>query len=210
MRPDPGTADTMGNPLALCTPAGQGGVSEETMARVNRLVAAIKAERGAESALQQAVDTGERAELIALLRRFVAARERERLAWEEATRRLEAELAEVKAAAEAAQERASSQQRAHADLELLHEHQRSIWLLERRRFEVTVAGLERTLRAGATRSKARLAFVAGLLLVATLGFGVAGDGDPGAKASRWLQRFGAVRQLSLPQFLSKYGAVAIR
>ncbi len=208
MRPDPGAADMVDNRLTLRMRTGPGGMSGETMARVNRLVAAIKAERGAESALQQAASTGERAELIALLRRFVAARERERLAWEEATRRLEAELADVKAAAEAAQERAAGHQRAHADLELLHEHQRSIWLLERRRFEVTVAGLERTLRARATRRKARLAFAASLLLVATLG--VVGDGDPGAKASRWLQRFEAVRELSLPQFLGGYGAVAIR
>ena len=172
------------------------GASGDTMARIDRLMAAIKAERGAEGAVQQAAETGERGQLIALLRRFLTARERERLAWEEVVSRLEAELAETKATAHAVQEQAASgHQRALADLELLHEHQRSIWSLERRRLEITVAGLERTLRARATRSKARLVFAASLLVVAVLGLGIASD--PGVNAGRLLQQFDSVRQLSM-------------
>lgn len=176
--------------------------SDESMARINRLVATIKAERESASAPPRIAEAGERGQLVALLRRFLAARERERLAWEERLRGLEAALAEAKAAGGATQERAAADhRRALADLELLHEHQRSIWALERRRLEVTVAALERTLRARATRRRARLAFAASLLVVAGLGFGIAGDNDPARMAGKWLERFDAARQLPLAELL---------
>ncbi|HEX7966858.1 MAG TPA: hypothetical protein VF502_01470 [Stellaceae bacterium] len=217
MVPDYSTADAASgarptpaprlNPL----PPRRADASDETMARINRLVTAIKAERGAEGAVHQAAETGERGQLVTLLRRFLAARERERLAWEEAMSRLEAELAETKAAARAVQEQAAGgHQRALADLELLHEHQRSIWSLERRRLEVTVVALERTLRAQGARSKARLVFAASLLVVAVLGLGVATDSDPGATAGRLLERFDSVRQLPLPELLHQGRSLTTR
>ena len=116
------------------------------MARIGRLVATIKAERHADRVVQPIVETGEHDQLVALLRRFVVAREQERREWDETLRRMTAELAEAQAAAQAAQarrdEEASRHQRDLADLELLHEHQRSIWNLDRRRLEITIDGLD--------------------------------------------------------------------
>ena len=154
------------------------------MAQIGRLVATIKAERNADRLVQPIVESGERDQLVALLRRFVVAREQERLAWEETLRRMQADLAAAQTAAEAAQRRhkedASRHQRDLADLELLHEHQRSIWNLDRRRLEITIEGLTNARAVRSRRKRTQLvAGVAALLCVGMIGLALAGNARPG-------------------------------
>jgi hypothetical protein len=154
------------------------------MAQIGRLVATIKAERHAGRVVQPIPENGERDQLVALLRRFVVAREQERLSWEETLRRMQAELAAAQAAAQAAQarqeEEASRHQRDLADLELLHEHQRSIWNLDRRRLEITIDGLTNARAMTSRRKRTQLAAgVVALLCVGMIGLALAGNGRPG-------------------------------
>src|SRR5690348_11805920 len=190
MVPDPGTAQTGRAPHASAgaavprAPANGGPTVDQAMAQIGRLVATIKAERHADRVVQPIAISGERDQLIALLRRFVAAREQERLGWEEALRQMEAELAAAQAAAQAAQRRheedASRHQRDLADLELLHEHQRSIWNLDRRRLEITIDGLTNAQAMKSRRKRTQLAAgVAALLCVGMIGLALAGNGRPG-------------------------------
>ncbi|HKW52657.1 MAG TPA: hypothetical protein VJO12_03130 [Stellaceae bacterium] len=154
------------------------------MAQIGRLVATIKAERHAERVVQPIVESGERDQVVALLRRFVIAREQERLAWEETLRQMKAELAEAQAAAQAAQTRheqeASRHQRDLADLELLHDHQRSIWNLDRRRLEITIDGLSDARATKSRRKRTQLAAgVAALLCIGVIGLALAGNSRSG-------------------------------
>ena len=154
------------------------------MAQIGRLVATIKAERHADRVVQPIAESGERDQLVALLRRFVVAREQERLAWEETLRQLQADLAAAQAAAQAAQRRheeeASRYQRDLADLELLHEHQRSIWNLDRRRLEITIDGLTEARAVKRRRTRTQLAAgVAALLCIGMIGLALAGNGRTG-------------------------------
>jgi hypothetical protein len=165
--------------------ADSGRAASQGMAQIGRLVATIKAERHADRVVQPIIESGERDQLVVLLRRFVVAREQERLAWEETLRQMKADLAEAQAAAEAAQTRhqqeASRHQRELADLELLHEHQRSIWNLDRRRLEITIDGLAdaRAMKAR-RRKRAKLAAgIAALLCVGMIGLALAGKGGAG-------------------------------
>jgi hypothetical protein len=193
MVPDTGTAETMRAPRssgaagrrALADPGRPDG---EAMAQIGRLVATIKAERQADRVVQPIVESGERDQLVALLRRFVVAREQERLEWEAMLRQIQAELAEAQATAKAAEARreqeASRHQRDLADLELLHKHQRSIWNLDRRRLEITIAGLADARAMKGRRKRAQLAAgVAALLCVGMIGLALAGNGGPGEAAA---------------------------
>ncbi|HEX9461281.1 MAG TPA: hypothetical protein VGB82_01660 [Alphaproteobacteria bacterium] len=172
------------------------------MARIGRLVATIKAERHADRVVQPIVESGERDQLVALLRRFVVAREQERLEWEETLRQMQAELSEALAAAQAAQQRheqaASRHQRDLADLELLHEHQRSIWNLDRRRLEITIDGLENARTMKGRRKRAQLAAsVAALLCAGMIGLALAGNGAPGDAGGAPRRVIESIRSLSL-------------
>jgi hypothetical protein len=194
MVPDPSTTETVHAPRSAAVaspraPADGGRAAGQAMAQIGRLVATIKAERHADRVVQPIVENGERDQLVALLRRFVVAREQERLAWQETLRQMKAELAEARAAAQAARTRheqeASRHQRDLADLELLHEHQRSIWNLDRRRLEITIDGLGEARATKARRKRTQLAAgVAALLCVGMIGLALAGNGRPGEAGPR--------------------------
>ena len=182
-------------------PGGSGQAGSEAMARIGRLVATIKAERHVDRVVRPIVESGERDRLVALLRRFVVAREQERLAWEETLRQMKAELAEAQSAAQAAQaqyeQEASRHQRDLADLELLHEHQRSIWNLDRRRLEITIDGLENARATKARRKRAQFAAgVAALLCVGMIGLALTGNGGPGDAAGAPRRVIESIRSLS--------------
>jgi len=147
--------------------------------RVMQLVAALKAEQ--ESAASE--DTPEaRVKLMSSLREILVERDHERGDWEERLHEMQAQLDAAKEALRMAHI-ATEQAEAHhrrlvADLKLMHEHQRSIWMLERRRLEITVDALEsargKTLSARLARL-ARPALAAALLLVAIAGFALTSD-----------------------------------
>jgi hypothetical protein len=113
--------------------------------RVRQMLASLRAEQA-----QSHTTPGDRVRTIEWLRRFLAVREQERAAWASSVGELQARLAEAQRcaqAAEAALDQAAVQhRRTIADLKLLHEHQRSIWELERRRLEISAAGAERPRR----------------------------------------------------------------
>jgi hypothetical protein len=168
-----------------------GGGAEQPVARVMQLVAALKAEQEAGSPLAPAGKTDDRIRLMTWLRRILGAREEERRGWEEQIRRLGAELGAAKELAEQARAAAADTTVQHhrlvADLKLMHEHQRSIWELERRRLEITVEGFERAQRRGILRRAARLArpaVAAGLILAAFAA--VALSADSSAAGARYL------------------------
>jgi hypothetical protein len=160
----------------------------EAMTRIARLVAAIKAEREAEGPVRRALETGDRGKLIGLLRQFVAAREQERAEWDETLKELRSALDKAHVSAQAARAELDDQTKRHhqmlADLELKHEHQRSIWLLDRRRLEITIAGLETAREVRGSWFRARLAVMAALVVVGAIGLVLAGDsGSSGAPGS---------------------------
>jgi hypothetical protein len=189
MVPDTSTAETVHARRSISAasaraPYDGGQQAGHAMTQIGRLVATIKAERHADRVVQPIAESGERDQLVALLRRFVVAREQERLAWEETLGQMRAELAEAQAAAQAAQTRhqqeASRHQRELADLELLHEHQRSIWNLDRRRLEITIDGLADAQALKGRRKRAQLAAgIAALLCVGMIGLAVASNGGAG-------------------------------
>ena len=205
MVPDPGTAQTERAPRAAVgaaserMPANVGRSADQAMAQIGRLVATIKAERQADRVVQPLAASGERDQLVALLRRFVVAREQERLAWEETLRQIQADLAAAQAEAQAAQARheqeASRHQRDLADLELLHEHQRSIWNLDRRRLEITIDGLTDARAMKSRRKRTQLAAgVAALLCVCMIGLALAGNSRRGETGPRHV--IDSIRSLS--------------
>ena len=193
MVPDTGTAETMHAPRSSGTSSGRAPADAvrpagEAMAQIGRLVATIKAERQADRIVQPIAEASERDQLVALLRRFVVAREQERLEWEAMLRQMQAELAEAHAAAKAAEahreQEASRHERDLADLELLHEHQRSIWNLDRRRLEITIDGLADARVMRGRRKRVQLAAgVAALLCVGVIGLALAGNSGTGEAAA---------------------------
>jgi len=152
-----------------------GGNAEQPIARVLQLVAALKAEQESLAPAAPAGDPAQRIKLMGWLRRILDAREQERQAWQAQIRGLEAQLAEAQTAAE----RTSQQQeRLIVDLKLMHDHQRSIWELERRRLEITIAGHERARQKsffGRAARLARPAVAAGLLLVSLAAMALSAD-----------------------------------
>jgi len=83
----------------------------------------------------------------------------------------------------------SQHQRLIADLKLMHEHQRSIWELERRRLEITVEGFERAQHRGILRRARRLArpaVAAGLILAALAAVALSADSSAAGAGTRYL------------------------
>jgi hypothetical protein len=201
MNPDTGTAETPPAPRSTGAERGdapmlgeRGGPGGEAMARIGRLVATIKAERHADRMVQPIVENGEHDQLVALLRRFVVAREQERQEWEETLRRMTAELAEAQARRD---EEASRHQRDLADLELLHEHQRSIWNLDRRRLEITIDGVDAARTTKRRRKRLQLAAgVAALLSAGAIGLAIAGNGGVGETSAAPRHVIDGIRSLS--------------
>ncbi|HEV8028363.1 MAG TPA: hypothetical protein VGP50_13095 [Stellaceae bacterium] len=150
------------------------------LAPIARLVATIKAERAACAA--PAIGGEERDRLGAELRQLIAAREEEQRAWRDAMDVLKTDLDATRAAARAAETRheqaAQEHRRVMADLELKHEHQRSIWQLDRRRLEITIAGQETAQRARSSW----LAVAVGLLVVGVFGAALVADHRVGPPA----------------------------
>lgn len=176
---------------ARARPRGaEAGPAEESIARIRQLVAAMRAEQDGSGPLA-AGDPGERIKLVGWLRRFLDTRAQERQAWEEQVRALEARFAAAESAARAALDAAGQADTQHerliADLKLMHEHQRSIWALERRRLEITIEGLQQERRNRLAARAARLArpaVAAGLLLVSLAALALAADST--SRASRTL------------------------
>jgi hypothetical protein len=154
---------------------------EQPIARIRELVAAMKAaQEGA--ATPAAPDPRERVKLMGWLRRILEKRAQERRGWEEQVKTLEArfQLAETAArtALAAAAEADTQHHRLVTDLKLMHEHQRSIWELERRRLEITIDGLQRERRNRFIARAARLArpaVIAGLLLTTAAALALSAD-----------------------------------
>lgn len=176
-----------GEDASLVKPAGQRGKArarprgeaagngEPPVARILQLVAALKAEQASLAAAAPAGDAAERVKLLGWLRRILDAREQERQSWQMQLRGLEAQLAEAQAAAERT---GQQQERLIVDLKLMHEHQRSIWELERRRLGITIEGLERARRKTLLVRAARLArpaLAVGLLLASLTAVALSAD-----------------------------------
>jgi hypothetical protein len=160
-----------------------GGSAEKPISRILQLIAALKAEQEtppaersfAPASTLAATPSEAPAEPISVLsslRDILVAREQERGEWEDRARSLEGELIEARTAIRAARDAAAQTEAQHrrvvADLKLLHEHQRSIWQLERRRLEITIEGLESERQKKVIERAARLArpaLLAGLLIV---------------------------------------------
>jgi hypothetical protein len=160
--------------------------TEKPMSHVMQLIAALKAEqetppaeRSVASASTQATapadEPTEPINVLSSLRDILAAREQERglvaheqerSEAEKRARSLEGELIEARAVIQASRDAAAQAEAEHrriiADLKLLHEHQRSIWQLERRRLEITERQKKTVKRAVWL---AWPALVAGLLIV---------------------------------------------
>ena len=208
MAPDSSTVETAcaprstgAEPAPVPVLAGGGRAADEALARIGQLVATIKAERYADRVVQPVIDGGERDQLVALLRRFVVARDQERLEWEETLRQMKAELAEAQASAQAAQARHEQQMTQHqrdlADLELLHEHQRSIWNLDRRRLEITIDGHENAHATKGRRKRFQVAAgVAVLLCVGMIGLALAGNRGAGDAADAPRRVIESIRSVS--------------
>jgi hypothetical protein len=157
-----------------------GGRAEQPIARIRQLVAAMRAEQDTSAPI--AGDPRERIQLMGWLRRIMETRARERQAWEEQVKALEARFAladnAARAALEAVGQADAQHQRLVTDLKLMHEHQRSIWELERRRLEITVDALQRERRNRLIARAARLArpaVVLGLLLVSLAAVALSAD-----------------------------------
>jgi hypothetical protein len=167
------------------------GTGQKPIARILQLIAALKAEQDAPATQRKAPPAGEPSvapaeapstapsddstepvSVLSSLRDILVAREQERNEWEDRERGLLAELAEARAATRTARDAVNQAEAQHrrvvADLKLLHEHQRSIWQLERRRFEITIEGFEREHQKKLVKTATRLArpaLIAGLLIV---------------------------------------------
>ena len=158
------------------------GDAGQPAARVMQLVAALKVEQEAGSPLSLASDAAERVKMMEWLRRFLAAREEERSAWELRIKQLEAQLQTAETAAASADRSTEStlaqHERVIADLKLMHEHQRSIWQLERRQLEISLAALEKARGRSVLRRAARLArpaVAAALILVSLAAVALSAD-----------------------------------
>jgi hypothetical protein len=167
------------------------GAGQKPIAHILQLIAALKAEQEASPVPRKAAPAAEPSvapaempdttpsdeptepvSVLSSLRDILVAREQERNEWEDRERGLLAELAEARAATRTARDAVNQAEALHrrvvADLKLLHEHQRSIWQLERRRFEITIEGFEREHQKKLVKKATRLArpaLLAGLLIV---------------------------------------------
>jgi hypothetical protein len=148
------------------------------VARVMQLVAALKAEQESAASL----DPEDRLKVMSSLRDILVARESERTDWEERLHELQSELDAAQQALRreqiAAEQAEAQHRRVVADLKLLHEHQRSIWTLERRRLEITVdafEGVRRKTLAARLARLARPAVAAALALAAAAALTLASD-----------------------------------
>jgi hypothetical protein len=202
------TAPPLEPPVKAARPRGKGRAkpvaevaASKPISRILQLVAALKAEqetplaeRSVAPATVPAAAPGEEpAEPITVLsslRDILVAREQERGEWEERARSLEGELIEARAAMRTARDAAAQTEAQHrrviADLKLLHEHQRSIWQLERRRLEITIDGFESERQNKIVKRAARLArpaLLAGLLIVLLALAMLSGDTHAGAAGS---------------------------
>lgn len=178
--------------------------AEPPVAHIRALVAALQSAQPAPAPLPApspepppAPDLAGQEDLVGLLKQFLAAREQERAEWEAERTRLAAAIAEAERIARLAlveREEASDQHRhAMADLALEHEHQRSVWLLERRRLEITLRALEAGVasRLG-RRLRLRPALAAGLALLAVAGSGLSRDSSVAALDGTALDDLGPV------------------
>jgi hypothetical protein len=158
------------------------------VARIMQLVAALKAEQDVPQPENAPEETNERLRLMRWLRRLLTARNEERGAWEGRVRELAAQLEEaqrVATMASAAVEEATTQhERLIADLKLMHEHQRSIWQLERRQLEITLDALQKAQQRTLLRRISRPALAAALLLVSLAAVALTADSHPLASGSR--------------------------
>jgi hypothetical protein len=164
------------------------------VARIMQLVAALKAEHELPPPEKAAEDAdapekaNERLRLMQWLRRLLTTRNEERGAWESRVRELAAQLEEaqrVAAMASTAVEEATTQhERLIADLKLMHEHQRSIWQLERRQLEITLDALQKAQQRALLRRISRPALAAALLLVSLAAVALTADSHPLAARSQ--------------------------
>ena len=175
-----------GKERAKSKPADEkGNEAPEPVVRVLQLVAALKAEQEAQGAITPTGDSSDRVKLLTSLRGILAARVQEREAWEQRIRALEMLLADARAASGAALAAGKQAEARHRrqidDLKLMHEHQRSIWQLERRQLEITVEGLQRLRRkplAKRAGGLVRPALAVALLLVSLAAMALAADSRP--------------------------------
>jgi hypothetical protein len=163
-------------------PADAGGDGPRPVARIMQLVAALKAEQEAAAADALPVEPAERMEVMSSLREILVVRQEEQTGWEGRVQEMQAQLdaaqEALKMARIASDEAEAQHKRLVADLKLMHEHQRSIWTLERRRLEITVDALEDAREKSILAKLARLArpaMAAALLLAAAAGLLLAGD-----------------------------------
>jgi hypothetical protein len=158
------------------------------VARIMQLVAALKAQHELPQPEGAPEEASERLRLMQWLRRLLTARNEERGAWESRVHDLAAQLEEaqrVAAMASAAVEEATTQhERLIADLKLMHEHQRSIWQLERRQLEITLDALQKAQQRSLLRRISRPALAAALLLVSLAAVALTADSHPLAARSQ--------------------------
>ncbi len=156
--------------------------------RIMQLVAALKAEQESPQPENPPGEANERLRLMEWLRRLLTVRNEERGAWEGRVRELAAQLEEaqrVATTASAAVEATTTQhERLIADLKLMHEHQRSIWQLERRQLEITLEALQKAQQRTLLRRISRPALAAALVLVSLAAVALTADSHPLAARSQ--------------------------
>jgi len=126
------------------------------------------------------------------MRALESAREQERSRWETILKEVEAALTAARAAthtAERQHEQALDQhRRALADITVMHNDERSLWLLERRRLEMQIEALRDARAANAARWRGRhtllLRAAAAALIVALAGMALVRDSSPDRGAAR--------------------------
>jgi hypothetical protein len=155
--------------------------ADQPAQRIRQLLASIKAEQEESQATPS-----DRVRTIEWLRRFLAVREQERAAWACNLAELQGCLEDAHRAARAAEtaldQAAIQHRRAIADLKLLHDHQRSIWELERRRLEISAGSLEGRRRARLPITSP-LSVLASLCLIAVAALALASDSGSQSGAS---------------------------
>lgn len=173
-------------------PAAEG--EAPPVARILQLVAALKAAHelpqpeGAPEEANAPAEANERLRLMGWLRRLLTARNEERGAWESRVRELATQLEEAQRvatmASTAVEEATTQHERLIADLKLMHEHQRSIWQLERRQLEITLDALQKAQQGTLLRRISRPALAAALLLVSLAAVALTADSHPLASRSK--------------------------
>jgi hypothetical protein len=126
------------------------------------------------------------------MRALESAREQERSRWEAILKEVEAALTAARAAthtAERQHEQALDQhRRALADITIMHNDERSLWLLERRRLDMQIEALQDARAASAARWRGRhtllLRAAAAAVLVALAGMTLVRDSSPDRGAAR--------------------------